>query len=70
MSVRPSPIAIEQADPGGVSWTKRRLVADGVIVVGVEAHLLDVEGLGAVDVGDRDGDELELQIHGALPSAA
>ena len=36
-SVMPCPIAIEHAEPGGVSCTKRSLVADRVVVVGVEA---------------------------------
>ena len=52
----PSPIAIEHAEP----------VADAVIVVGVEAGL-HVERLRAVDVGDRDGDELEPEVHGEDP---
>jgi hypothetical protein len=30
-----------------------------------EAHLVDVEGLGAVHVGDRHRYELELHVHGA-----
>ena len=36
-SVSPLPIAIEQAEPGGVSWTKRIFVADFVVVFGDEA---------------------------------
>jgi hypothetical protein len=31
-------------------------------VVGVETNLVDVERLGAVDVGDRDGDEFDLPV--------
>ena len=40
------------------------LVADRVVVVEREARLLDVEPLGAVDVRDGDGDELELHLDG------
>ncbi len=43
------------------------LVADDMVVVGVEAGLL-VERLGPVDVGNRDGDEFELEIHDELRS--
>ena len=32
-----------------------------------EAGLLDVEGLGAIDVADRDDDEFEGLVHGAVP---
>ena len=49
--VMPVPRTMEQADPGGVSWTKRSALVDPVVVVGVEADLVDVEGLRAVDVG-------------------
>ncbi len=38
-------------------------VADRVVVVGMEADLLDIEGLGAIDVADRDDYELELPVH-------
>jgi hypothetical protein len=34
-----------------------------MVVVGVEAGLFDVERLGAIDVGDGDGDELDAEIH-------
>jgi hypothetical protein len=40
-----------------------QLVRDLVIVVGVEAGLLDVERLRAVDVGDGEGDQLEPVVH-------
>ena len=39
-------------------------VADAVVMIGVEAELLDVEGLGPVHIGHGDGDELELEVHG------
>ena len=42
------------------------LVADGVVVVGVEAGLLHVEGLGAIHVGHGNGHELELPVHDRL----
>ena len=61
---------IEQADPGGVSWTTRTPSTGRTVHVGHEAELLDVEGLGAVDVGDRDRHELELHVHGTLPGLA
>ena len=54
---------MEQADPGGVNWTKRRPSRTGDVVIGVEADLVDVERLGAVHVGDRHGHELELHFH-------
>ena len=57
-------MAIEQADPGGVSCTKRRSLADRVVVVGVEPDLVGVEGLGPVDVRHRHLHELELPVHG------
>ena len=69
MSVIPLPIAIEHADPGGVSCTKRISSLTRVVVVGVEADLLGVERLGAVDVGDGDRDQLELPVHAVLPFA-
>ena len=34
-----------------------------MVVVGVEAELVDVERLGPVDVADGDDDELEPEIH-------
>jgi hypothetical protein len=34
-----------------------------VVVVGVEADLVNVEGFGPVDVGHRDGYELDLPVH-------
>ena len=49
-SVIPMPIEIEQAEPGGVSWTTRNVVAGAVVDVEVEAELLGVELLGAVHV--------------------
>jgi hypothetical protein len=33
-------------------------------MIGVEAGLLGVERLGAVDVGDRDRDQLQLEVPG------
>src|SRR4029453_14716917 len=41
---------------------KAEVVADLVVVVGVEADLLGVEPLGPVHVADGDRDQLELQI--------
>lgn len=45
------------------------------ILVGAETDLIDVEGLGAIDVGDGNGDELETEItrawsEGLLPPSA
>ena len=34
-----------------------------MIVVGVEADLVDIESLGSVYVGDRNRDEFEPQVH-------
>src|SRR4051794_31817973 len=39
------------------------VVAHLVVVVGVEADLLDVKGLRAIDVSDGNRDEFELPIH-------
>ena len=38
-------------------------LVDLLVVVGIETNLVDVERLGAVDVGDRDGDEFDLPVH-------
>ena len=54
---------MEQAEPGGVSCNESQGLADLVVVVGVEADLVHVERLGAVDIGNRDGDELDLPVH-------
>ena len=43
---------------------KAEVVADLVVVVGVEADLLGVEPLGPVHVADGDRDQLELPVHG------
>ena len=40
-----------------------QVLADLVIMVSVEAHLVYVEGFGAVNVGHRDGDKLDLPVH-------
>ena len=40
-----------------------QVLVDLVVVVGVEAGLVDVERLGAVDVGDGHRDQLELEVH-------
>ena len=63
-SVSPLPIEIEQPDPRRRQLDEAQLVADDVVVVGDEADLVDVERLRAIHVGDRDGDELELPVHG------
>jgi hypothetical protein len=42
---------------------KAQRPGDLVVVVGIEADLVDVEGLSTVDVGNRYGDELNLPIH-------
>ena len=68
MSTTPWPIAIEQAEPGELH--EAEVLVDRVVVVGVEAGLVGVEGLRAVDVGDRDGDELELVVHAVRPLGA
>ena len=56
------------ARPGRRQLDEADLVADLVVVVGVEADLLGVESLRAVDVRDRNLHELESPIHdGILP---
>jgi Ca2+:H+ antiporter len=42
---------------------------DRVIMVEGEASLVDVEGLGAIDVSDRHSDQFEFEIHGSTLSA-
>ena len=59
--VMPLPKWIEHGEPGGVSWTTRKSVTDGEIGVEPPPQAL-VEALGAIDVGHRDDDDLELQI--------
>src|SRR4029453_5294558 len=49
---------------GGRESDEAEVVADMVVVVGVEADLLGVEALGPVHVGDGDRDQLELPVHG------
>src|SRR3954452_535500 len=61
------------ADPGADRDRARRalraqldnaeVVSGAVVDVQFESHLLDVERLRAVDVGDGDDDELELVVH-------
>ncbi len=53
---------IEQAEPGGGQLDESQVFADRVIVVGIESEA-DVEVLGAVDVGDGNGDQFELDVH-------
>ncbi len=53
----------EQAEPGGVELYESQGVIDLLIVVGVEADLVHVEGFGAVHIGDRYWDEFDLPIH-------
>ena len=55
-------IAIEQCGAGRGELDEAQLVAHLVVVFGDEARLLDVEGLGAVDVGDGDLDQLQAPV--------
>src|SRR5215218_412320 len=55
---RPARRELDEAQP----------VAHAVVLVGVEAGLLGVEGLRAVHVGHGDGDERELPVHVRLSS--
>src|SRR5688572_16549171 len=50
--------------PGRGELDEAQLLVDLDVVVGVESGLL-VEGLRAVDVGDGDGDQFELEVHRA-----
>ena len=54
--------------PGRGELDEAQLLAHLVVVFGDEARLLDVEGLGAVDVGDGDLDQLQapVDLRGAL----
>ena len=40
-----------------------QVLVDDDVVIGIEADLVDVEGLGALDVGHRHAHEFELHIH-------
>src|SRR6202011_3896742 len=40
-----------------------QLIGDSVVVIGIEAYLVDVKSLGAVDVSNWNGYELEFHIH-------
>lgn len=46
------------------------LVVDLHVLFDAEADLVDVEGLGAIDVGDGHGDKLKTQLHARLLFAA
>ena len=61
--VMPVPNAIEHAEPGRGELDEAQLLVDLLVVVGVEADLIDVERLGAVDVGHRDEDQFDLPVH-------
>jgi hypothetical protein len=50
VSTIPIPKAIEQAEPGGRQLHDAKLVADGVVVVLIEASFLSVEGLRMIYV--------------------
>jgi hypothetical protein len=56
-------MAIEHAEPGGVSCTKANVVRHRVVVVENETGLVDVESLGAVDIADRYTHEFKFEIH-------
>src|SRR5215831_1961797 len=49
--------------PGRGELHEPQLVADLMVMVGVEPDLFGVERLGAVDVGHRYGHELDLPVH-------
>src|SRR3954447_4335566 len=56
----------ERDGAGRARWSQldeTQLLADSLVEVGVEADLVDVERLGAVDVGDGHEDELDLPVH-------
>jgi hypothetical protein len=59
--VIPLPKWIEHGEPGGVNCTARQSVPDREIGVEPPPQAL-VEALGAIDVGHRNDDDLELQI--------
>jgi hypothetical protein len=48
---------------------KTEVVTDSVVLVGVEACLLDIESLGAIHVRDGDRDQFDLPIHDFLLSS-
>jgi len=66
-STIPCPSAIEHAEPGGVSCTKRIPSLTVWVVFGDEPNLIGVEGLRAIDVDHGDRHEFELEVHPGLP---
>ena len=61
-SVIPLPMADRAGRTGRGQLDESQVFADRVIVVGIESEA-DVEVLGAVDVGDGNGDQFELDVH-------
>ena len=59
--VTPLPKWIEHGEPGGVNCTIAELVAAGELGVEPPAEVA-VEALGAVHIGDRNDDHLELHV--------
>ena len=67
ISLIPVPMAIEQAEPCGVSCTTRK---SGPVLVSTsrsKPSLVEVERLGAVDVADGDDHQFERVVHGSEP---
>ena len=56
-------MAMEQAEPGGVSCTNRIAVAHRLVEVDMEAHLVGIEVARPVHVSDRHRDELQFHAH-------
>ena len=61
---QPDPQADRARGAGRGELHEAQLRADRVVVVGVEADLVDVEGLRAVDVRHGERDQLDLVVHG------
>jgi hypothetical protein len=54
--------------PGRGELDEPQALVDLVIVVSVEAHLVDVKGLGPVDIGHRNAHKLDLPVHTPKPT--
>jgi len=62
----PDPDADRAGGAGRGQLDDPERLAEALVEVGVEADLVDIEGLGPVDVGHRDRDQLELHLHGGV----
>jgi hypothetical protein len=67
VATMPVATAMEQPDPGRGQLHDVDVVVDPGVVVDGEAHLLAVETLGPLHVGDGNDHQLELPVHAHPP---